>query len=235
MSNTNSIERENNYNNSNNYNNNNENGNENDILIEEINLIKDLQTPIYDDLQLLNNLSSINFFRNSNYNELIIFFDYFNHILLNYIDKYFDTIKHCLYGILSEKVSDPNIVGVNYKAIINRGVSIIYYKNEFSYNRDKMTDFIYQLAFFKDEVYKIMEFEKRNIDRIMINYYNNNEKNDIYNKCIKYWRHTNNIGIMTYKMETLITPRLSCLDKLYLFLNQKYYNKIDFKLKMFLN
>ena len=62
-----------------------------------------------------------------------------------------------------------------------------------------------------------------------------NEKNDIYNKCIKYWRHTNNIGIMTYKMETLITPRLSCLDKLYLFLNQKYYNKIDFKLKMFLN
>ena len=45
-------------------------------IIREYNLIEQLQGPIYKDIKLLNDLSSINFFRTCNKKELVYFFHY---------------------------------------------------------------------------------------------------------------------------------------------------------------
>ena len=209
------------------------NDEENDILVKDINIIGELQEPIYDDIELLNKLSSKNFFRNANKDDLNIFFDYFNYILLNYVDKYFYTINNCIINILSQKVKNPNIYGTNYKLIINRGVSIIYYRNEIFNNNEKITDLIYQLAFFKDELYKIMELQKRNIERVLINF-SPNEYNDIYIKLIKYWKNNNFMSIMTYKNNSISYNRINCFDQIYMYINRVYFNKYDKKMKKIL-
>lgn len=209
------------------------NDEENDILVKDINIIGELQEPIYEDIELLNKLSSKNFFRNANKDDLNIFFDYFNYILLNYVDKYFYTINNCIINILSQKVKNPNIYGTNYKLIINRGVSIIYYRNEIFNNNEKITDLIYQLAFFKDELYKIMELQKRNIERVLINF-SPNEYNDIYIKIIKYWKNNNLMSIMTYKNNSISYNRINCFDQIYMYINRVYFNKYDKKMKKIL-
>lgn len=202
-------------------------------IIREYNLIEQLQGPIYKDIKLLNDLSSINFFRTCNKKELVYFIDYFNYIMLNYIDKYFLTIKNCLYLILSEVVIRPNIIGVNYKMIINRGCEIINYKNEILYGDAVINDFVYELAFFKDELVKILDFQSKHINPIINHYYSIDKQYTIFEKCMAYWKSEKISSIMIYKIED-IHGDLECIDRIKLFFNKNYYRRIETNIKSIL-
>ena len=203
---------------------------ENSELIKEYDIIEKLQRPIYEDINLLNKLSAINFFRTCEKNEIIYFIDYFNYIMLNYIDKYFLTIKNFFYPLLSTVVIRPNILGVNYKMIVNRGCEIINYKNEILYGDAVINDFVYELAFFKDELLKILEFQDRHINQILNHYYTIEKKYLIFDKCMDYWKDEKIDSIMIYKIKD-IHDQLSCIDNIKLFLNKNYYWRLEKNIK----
>ena len=91
------------------------------------NAIEILQKPIITDINIFNQLCSINFFRIAEINDIDIFFDYFNTIFIVYLKLYFKTIKEIFYNIFSDRISSPNCICGNYKKIIQRCNTIFHY------------------------------------------------------------------------------------------------------------